>query len=292
MNKRDFIKTLGIIAASVPVMKLSAFSDVTGSLPSTKKMPVLFLGHGHPMNAIADNSFTQRLTKLGNTLQRPTAILILSAHWETRGTYVSTNPTPKAIYDFGDFDDRLFQVKYAPKGHPSLAKEVPKLLTSTTVKEHPTMGLDHGAWTVLKFLYPKADIPVFQMSIDYRQSMTTHFELGKQLAALRKKGVLIIGSGNIVHNLGQLDWRNINAKPHDWNVEFDKKVKGLLEKREFTTLVNYQKLGTSARLSIPTTDHYIPMIYTLGLATKEDKIQQLFEGYQYAGISMRCFQIG
>jgi 4,5-DOPA dioxygenase extradiol len=217
---------------------------------------------------------------------------MISAHWETAGTYVSTSPWPKTIYDFGNFDNRLFDITYEPKGSPEIAKEVKDLVTTTTILEDHNMGLDHGAWTVLKFIYPKADIPVFQMSLDYSKSAPFHYQLASELSSLRKKGVLIVGSGNIVHNLGRMDWRNINAKPHDWNIEFDNLVKNYINHHRFDELVAYEKLGASARLSIPTNDHYLPMLYTLGLAEKDDEIEHIYEGYQHAGISMRCFKIG
>lgn len=255
-------------------------------------MPALFIGHGHPMNALLNNSFTQRLQRIGKEIDKPNAILILSAHWETKGTYVSTNPWPKTIYDFGRFDDRLFDIIYEPQGHPELAKEVISLVKNTSVIEDETMGLDHGAWTVLKYIYPKQDIPVFQLSIDYSKDADFQYQLGQQIKSLRKKGVLIIGSGNIVHNLGRMDWNDIDAKPFDWNLEFDYQVKELLEKREFQELVNFKNLGKAARISIPSNDHYFPMLFSLGLYERSDEIEQIYEGYQYGGISMRCFKIG
>ena len=273
-------------------MKLKDLENITKDFGSTSKMPALFVGHGHPMNAIVDNDFTQRLKKLGSEIDKPKAILMISAHWETPGTYVSTNPWPQTIYDFGRFDDRLFQIKYEPQGHPELAKEVARIVTIDDVKEDNHMGLDHGAWTVLRHIFPEADIPVFQLSVNYRKHPSFHFGLGSQLAQLRNKGVMIIGSGNIVHNLGRMDWHNIDAKPYDWTLEFDNLVREKINKNEFDDLVNYQKLGKSALLSIPTNDHYLPMLYTLGMASSDDEVEHIYEGYQYAGISMRCFKIG
>lgn len=273
-------------------MQLSELKNITDQFSKSKKTPLLFIGHGHPMNAILNNDFTHSLTKLGESIEKPNAILMISAHWETVGTYISTNPAPKTIYDFGRFDDRLFQVKYEPKGAPELAKEVIKSVNSINIVEDKTMGLDHGAWTVLKFIYPKADVPVFQMSLDYTKPTQFHYELGKELKSLREKGVLIISSGNIVHNLGLADWHNMYAKPHAWNVEFDEIVKTAIDNRQFESLINYQQLGLAAKLSIPTNDHYLPLMYSFGLASTEEPVKYLYEGFQNASISMRCFQIG
>lgn len=292
MKRRQFVKALSLSPIVADSMRLNTLKKITDDYRNTDKMPVLFIGHGHPMNAILDNRFTKRLTALGNEIEKPSAVLVISAHWQTRGTYVSTNPWPKTIYDFGNFDDRLFNITYEPNGHPRLAREVARLIDIDQVYEDQHMGLDHGTWTVLKYIYPNADIPVFQLSMNHLKAPSFHFELGKQLKSLRNKGVLIIGSGNIVHNLGRLDWSDIDAKPHDWALEFDDKVKGLIKNRQFNQLVNYQQLGNSALLSIPTNDHYLPMLHTLGLADKEDNIEHIFEGYQYAGVSMRCFRIG
>ena len=292
MKRRNVLKALSLLPLSGAAMKLSDLSLLSGDFPKTKKMPVLFVGHGHPMNAILDNDFTRKLGQIGSEIDKPKAILMVSAHWETNGTYISTNPAPKTIYDFGRFDDRLFDIKYEPAGAPDIAREVKKVVTIEDIKEEERMGLDHGAWTVLKFIYPEADVPVFQLSLNYKEAANFHFELGSQLSSLREKGVLIIGSGNVVHNLRQMDWHNINAEPHDWNLEFDGIVKTYLEQRRFKELVNFKNLGQAARLSIPTDDHYLPMLYTLGLTGPSDEIEQIFEGYQYAGISMRCFKIG
>lgn len=275
---------------AVGAMKIREFESVTKSFSNTPKMPVLFIGHGHPMNALFDNDFTRTLQQIGKSIEKPNAVMVVSAHWETKGTYVSVNAQPKTIYDFGGFDDALFRIKYEPSGSPELARQVISHLPF--VKEDHQMGLDHGAWTVLKFIYPKADIPVFQLSIDFNQSPQQHFEMAQALRKMREKGVLIIGSGNIVHNLRLLDWKNINAKTQDWAIEFDTTVKNKINSGDFKSLVNYNALGKAAQLSIPTADHYLPMLYTLGLASKEEPVTYLYEGFQYANISMRCFKIG
>jgi 4,5-DOPA dioxygenase extradiol len=292
MERKQFLKFLALAPFTSAAMKLNDLKNITDSFTTSAKMPVLFIGHGHPMNAILDNNFTQSLTKLGKSIEKPNAILVISAHWETVGTFVSTNPFPRTIYDFGNFDKKLFDIKYEPKGHPELAKELIKTVETVKIKEDDSMGLDHGAWTVLKFIFPKADVPVFEMSMDYSKGAEFHYSLGKELAKLRKKGVMIICSGNIVHNLNILDWNNIDAKPFDWNVEFDNLVKKNIDNRTFNPLVNFQNLGKAAKLSIPTTDHYYPMLYSLGMVQKYEPIKHIYEGYQYGGISMRCFKIG
>lgn len=292
MKRRDFTKLLSIAPFTPLAMKLKDLNNITNVFGGTSKMPALFIGHGHPMNALFDNAFTQRLNRLGKEIERPNAILMVSAHWETSGTYVSTNPWPKTIYDFGRFDDRLFKIKYEPQGHPSLAKEVQSMVTSEIVQEDSRMGLDHGAWSVLMHIFPEANIPVFQLSINYKEGPAFHYQLGKELAALRKKGVLIIGSGNIVHNLRKVDWKNIDAPPLDWNLEFDNLVKQHIDNRTIQPLINYQSMGNIAQLSIPTNDHYLPMLYSLGVMENDDTIEHIYEGYQYASLSMRCFKIG
>jgi len=274
-------------------MKLKELANIAGNFPIREKsMPMLFIGHGHPMNALMDNAFTQRLTKLGKDMDKPSAVLVISAHWETIGTYVSVNPAPRTIYDFGGFSEELFRIKYEPQGHPEFARELKSMVSLTDVIEDYNMGLDHGAWTVLKFIWPQADVPVFQMSMDYAKPASFHFQLGEQLKSLRRKGVLILCSGNVVHNLRMLDWRDIDAKPYDWNVDFDQFVKEQLENRNFEALINYQNLGTAAQWSVPTNDHYLPLMYALGLIHKDEPITHIFEGYQYGSLSMRCFQAG
>ncbi len=290
MKRSDFLKLLVLSPFTTAAMKINELQKITDQFTKTEKMPVLFIGHGHPMNALFDNQFTQTLQQIGKTIQKPNAIMVISAHWQTQGTFVSVNPAPHTIYDFGGFDEKLFQVKYEPKGHPQLAKEVVAQLP--LVQEDENMGLDHGAWTILKFLFPNADIPVFQFSIDYSQSAARHFGMAQALKKMREKGVLIIGSGNIVHNLRRVDYYNIDAKTQDWAIEFDELVKSKLNTFDFTSLIEYKKLGMAAQLSVPTEDHYLPMIYTLGLAEKDDPIHYLYEGFQFANISMRCFKIG
>ena len=251
------------------------------------KMPVFFIGHGSPMNAIEDNSFTKSLSKMDKDLkEKPTAILVISAHWLTDGSYVNTTANPELIYDFYGFPDELYKVQYPATGAPEYAKMVTELILG--VKENKKRGLDHGTWTILKYLFPKADIPTFQLSIDYHRPMQYHFDLAAKLNGLREKGVLIIGSGNIVHNLQMMD----ETKTYDWAIEFDELSKKLINEKDFDSLIDYKKFGKSAVLSIPTVDHYVPMLYALAVSDKKEKIVFTYEGIDLASISMRCFRIG
>jgi 4,5-DOPA dioxygenase extradiol len=257
-----------------------------------RRMPVLFIGHGHPINAVLDNDFTTMLRSVGEEIEKPEAILVISAHWETVGTYVATSLNPRTIYDFGRFDDRLYNLDYHPSGSPELAHEIIDNVQLTSIMGDEHMGFDHGAWTILRFLRPKADVPVLEMSLDYGRGAAYHYELAKQLKYLRQKGVLIVCSGNIVHNLGRIDWRNIDATPHDWNVDFDNTVKSHLDDQNFEKLINYAQFGELAKLAIPTNEHYLPMIYSIGMLEKNEHVTHLFEGYQFGSMSMRCFRIG
>jgi 4,5-DOPA dioxygenase extradiol len=291
MERLQFLKTMASLPLLGASMKLEVFEKICNNFSNTKKTPLIFIGHGHPINALLNNDFTQNLNQIGATIEKPNAIMIISAHWTTKGTFVSVNSQPKAIYDFGKIDDRLLKIKYEPNGHPQLARQVIEIAPNYHIQEDQSMGLDHGAWTVLKHLYPKADIPVFELSIDDSQSSSYHFELANTLKKMREKGVLIIASGNIVHNLKVIDWNNINAKPLDWAIEFDEIVKSKLSSQNFKDLVNYEQLGSIFQLAHPTNEHYLPMLYTLGLADKTEEVKYLFEGFQFGSASMRCFQI-
>lgn len=255
------------------------------------KQPAIFLGHGHPLNAIQKNDYTDALTKFGNTLPEPKAILVISAHWETNGTFVSTNPNPHTVYDFGNFHPDLFKITYPAKGSPEFAQLIRKAIGEDIVKEDSQAGFDHGVWTLLKYVFPDADVPVVQLSIDYTKSPAYHYELSAKLKALREQGLMIIGSGNIVHNLMMIDWKNRDAKPFDWAVEFDKSVKKNLLEFNHDPLINYEKLGRSATKSVPTNDHYIPMLFIAALQEKNEKVNFIYEGFEYAAISLRGFMI-
>jgi 4,5-DOPA dioxygenase extradiol len=266
-------------------------------LKKSERMPVLFIGHGSPMNVILKNSFTRGLENLGLSLPRPEAIMVISAHWLTSGTYVGCMERPKTIYDFYGFPDELYRIKYPCEGSPRHARMVTELSNRAQIKCHRNWGLDHASWAILKHIYPQADIPVFEMSLDYSYNewnpkpLEYYYQLGSELKELRQKGVLIIGSGNMVHNLGLIDFQ-IDTKPYDWAVEFDEKLKTKLINRNHTDLVSYKNMGRTASLAVPTLDHYLPMIVVIGLQGKEESLTFIYEGIQNASISMRSFRIG
>lgn len=253
-------------------MKISSLREITGSFANTERMPVLFLGHGSPMNAIEENEFSSGFRKAGQELPPPIAVLCISAHWETRGTYVTAMEHPRTIHDFGGFPRELFEVQYPAPGSPELAKEVKGLVTTTDVGLDEKWGLDHGAWTVIKHLYPKADVPVIQMSLDYSQPAKYHYELARELASLRRKGVLIVGSGNMVHNLGMVAWDRLNDSDYgyDWAIEASNKMKSCILSGDHQPLVNFQAQGKAFNLAIPTPEHFLPLLYTLALQEKDE----------------------
>lgn len=267
-------------------MKLNELNNITSGFTGTEKMPVLFIGHGNPMNAITDNLYSNTWKAMGEKLTTPKAILCVSAHWLTNGTSVTMADHPKTIHDFGGFPQELFNVQYPAPGAADYAKMAIESVTSKVVHEDFEWGLDHGAWSVLKNMYPKADIPVFQMSIDYAKPPQYHFNLAKEFYALRNKGVLIISSGNVVHNLGVISWDG-KIKAYDWALEFDGLVKASIENNHPAALIDYQKLGKLASMAHPTNDHYLPLMYTLGLRDKADQVQFFNESMDLGSISMR-----
>ena len=275
-------------------MTLNDLQNISDHFPNTEKMPVLFLGHGSPMNAIEENQFVQGFRNISKEIPIPNAILCVSAHWFTNGTFVTAMEMPKTIHDFGGFPPELFAVQYPAKGSPELAKVTSELLLPEIVHEDHSWGLDHGAWSVIRHLYPKADIPVIQLSIDYTKPAQYHFDLAKKLQKLREKGVLIIGSGNIVHNLRMVDFRNINTigYGYDWAIEAREKTNNWLLDGDFQQLIDYQKQGNALQLAIPTPDHYLPLLYTLGLKEKSENLS-LFNNELIAGsLSMTSVRIG
>ena len=262
-------------------------------MDNTETMPALFLGHGSPMNAILENEYVSNFRKLGNELTKPKAILCISAHWETRGTYVTAMENPKTIHDFGGFPQALFDVQYPAKGHPELAEEAKNLVTNAEVELDHKWGLDHGAWSVIRHLYPKADVPVIQMSIDYSKPPQYHYDLAKQLSSLRRKGVLIVGSGNMVHNLRMVDWKRLNDNyGYDWTIEVNEKMKAYITNGDHQSLIDFQKQGKSFQLAIPTPEHYLPLLYTLGLQEDKEEVQ-LFNDQAVGGsVTMTSLKIG
>jgi 4,5-DOPA dioxygenase extradiol len=289
MNRKSFIIVFGfsIIGAMMSIVdELETFSN-------TEKMPLLFLGHGSPMNAIENNQFTDGFKNICNTIPKPNAVLCISAHWVTRGTSVTAMEIPKTIHDFGGFPRELFEVQYPAKGSPELAKLLKKTISSQNIELDTKWGLDHGTWSVVKHLYPDANIPVIQLSISATSDMKYHFELSEKLSFLREKGILIIGSGNIVHNLGMVDFQNFHLDNYgfDWALEARDIINKYIISEDFEPLINYQKLGKAVQYSIPTPEHYIPLLYILGLKQKNEKIQ-IFNDKMVAGsLSMTSLKI-
>ncbi len=254
-------------------MNLNSLQKITATLSNTSKMPVLFVGHGNPMNAIEENEFVTAFRQLGKNLIRPHAILCVSAHWETKGTFVTAMENPPTIHDFGGFPQALFDVQYPSPGSPELAKETKDTIKIADVGLDDLWGLDHGAWSVIKHLYPNADIPVVQISIDYTKPPQYHYELAKELAKLRQKGVLIIGSGNMVHNLKLVAWNKLNTQyAFDWAIEANETMKHYILDDNHKSLINFKSQGKAFDLAIPTPEHFLPLIYTLALKEKNDAV--------------------
>jgi 4,5-DOPA dioxygenase extradiol len=254
-------------------MTLGTFNQFTGGLKEQETlMPVLFIGHGSPMNGIENNAFSNYWKQLAKEIPVPKAVLVISAHWLTRGTKITAMDFPPTIHDFGGFPKELFAVQYPAPGSPELAKETASIITSAKVEMDHDWGLDHGAWTIVRHMYPNADIPVLQLSIDYTKSPQYHYELAKELYALRKRGVLILGSGNMVHNLRMVAWDKINEPEYgyDWALQMNAKFKELIANDQHDQLIHFQNLGREAQLSIPTPEHYLPLLYTLGLKGKNE----------------------
>jgi 4,5-DOPA dioxygenase extradiol len=295
-NRRGFLLNTATLSAGAALATLSTISSLAHAAGGAAKvrMPVIFIGHGTPMNAVRQSAFTRRLSTWGRELPRPTAILSVSAHWLSRGaTGVGIQERPKTIHDFGGFPQELFDVQYPAPGHPELAREVASLVRQTRVTPTQQWGLDHGTWTVLKHLYPKADVPVFQLSIDYDKPAAFHYALGQELAALRDKGVLILGSGNVVHNLRATD-RGVPdgmKASRAWAQSFDEAVKSALAERDHAALQNYAKLEGAAT-AVATPDHYFPFLYALGAGGAQQAPKTVHEGFQSGTISMRCVQFG
>ncbi len=272
-------------------MTLKEFQTAAESLPHTQNMPALFVGHGSPMNAIEDNTYARAWKKLGGALPRPAAILAISAHWLTEGTFVHVAKKPRTIHDFWGFPKALYDMTYPCPGAPEYARATADTTKGVQIREDRDWGVDHGTWIVLHRMYPDADIPVFQMSIDISRPASFHYELGRTLAPLRKRGVLIMGSGNVVHNLGKIAWEK-DAEPFDWALEFDATAKELLAKGDHGALISFEDLGHAASLAIPTPDHYWPLLYTIGLQEKSDGLSFPVEGIAHGSVSMRAIRIG
>jgi 4,5-DOPA dioxygenase extradiol len=258
----------------------------------TKPLPAIFFGHGNPMNALQYNEWTQAWTTIGATLPHPRAILCVSAHWYLPATLVTAAPAPRTIHDFGGFPRELYQVQYPAPGSPEVARRVQEVLAPLAVDLDHAWGLDHGTWSVLRHVYSTAEIPVLQLSIDETQPAAFHFEVGTRLGPLRDEGILIMGSGNLVHNLHTYAWGRQIPEPFDWAVRFETAAKNLMVNGEFEPLINYESLGRDALLSIPTPDHYLPLLYVLGTRRKNEAITFPVEGVDGGSISMLAVQVG
>jgi 4,5-DOPA dioxygenase extradiol len=255
-------------------------------------LPAVFFGHGNPMNAVTSNGYTEAWRRMGQETPRPKAILSISAHWFVPETGVTISTAPRTIHDFGGFPPELYKVHYPAPGDPALARRVQKLLSPLEVTLDNSWGLDHGTWSVLRHVYPAADIAVVQLSIDETKPAAFHFEIGKRLAPLRDEGVLIFGSGNLVHNLHTYAWGRHTRDPYDWAVRFESAAKEMILAGELKPLINYETLGTDAALSIPTPDHYLPLLYVLAAGQQDELIRFPVEGVDGGSISMLAVQIG
>lgn len=256
---------------------------------NTQPFPAVFVGHGSPMNAIEDNEFSRTWAELGASLPRPQAILCISAHWQTTGSQVTAMPQPKTIYDFYGFPPELYQQIYPAPGSAELARRVQSCLAPTPVALDESWGLDHGTWSVLLKMYPQADIPVVQLSLDASQPEPYHYELAKRLRPLRQEGVLVLGSGNIVHNLGRLQW---DGRPLDWAAEADRQVKQWIESGDHAAVARFPTSGQTGRLAVPTNEHFLPLLYVLALQEEGEKLRFFNEKLSLGSLSMRGVIIG
>lgn len=272
---------------------LTQFKTFSQNLPvQDHLMPVLFIGHGSPMNGIEDNEFSAQWVAMARDIPVPTAVIVVSAHWFTRGTHITAMDFPKTIHDFGGFPKALFDVEYPAPGNVELALETKKLIHTADVGLDHDWGLDHGAWTVVRHMYPEANIPVLQLSIDYTKDARYHYDLAKELYDLRRKGVLILGSGNMVHNLRMMSWEMINGGGYDWALEINDKFKSLILNNQHQPLMAYQTLGKEAMLAIPTPEHYLPLMYTLGLKTDQEAVSLFNDKAVGGSLTMTSVRIG
>ena len=271
-------------------MNLNELRKLTDPLATGSKMPVLFLGHGSPMNAIEQNEFSKGWAAIGKQLPRPAAILCVSAHWETQGTFITAMERPETIHDFSGFPKELYDVQYPAPGSPELAGETSNMIQHSKVALDENWGLDHGCWSVLKHLYPYADIPVLQLSLDRSQSPQFHYDLAKELAPLREKGILIVGSGNMVHNLRIMNW-NTPEQGFDWAMEANDSFKKLISKNDHNSLIQYKSLGSAIQQAVPTPEHYLPLLYTLGLKNGKDTLTFFNDKTIMGSISMTSLMI-
>ena len=267
---------------------LRKFGD---SLPGKQgTMPVLFVGHGNPMNAIEDNEFSRGWRTVGKELPAPRAILCISAHWETSGTFVTAVEKPRTIHDFFGFPDELFAVQYPASGSPALAQQTKEVVRKAAVELDTKWGLDHGCWSVVKHMYPNADVPIIELSLDFTKPARWHYELANDLSILREKGILIIGSGNMVHNLRMVNWEDPGGA-YDWAAEANERFKAFVAGDDHKSLIQYDSLGRAASLSIPTPEHFLPMLYVLGLKKENEGVRFFNDRLLMGSISMTSFEI-
>jgi 4,5-DOPA dioxygenase extradiol len=252
----------------------------------TTRMPAIFFGHGNPMNALASNAWTQSWAAFGRELPRPRAVLCISAHWYLSGTQVTAMQRPRTIHDFGGFPHELYEVEYAARGDPVLAKRVQTLLAPVPVGLDHEWGLDHGTWSVLRHVFPAADVPTIQLSLDETKPASFHYDLARRLSSLRDEGVLIVGSGNLVHNLHTYSWGRHPVEPFDWGIRFEQRARDLILAREHASLVNYESLGPDAMLAIPTPEHYLPLLYVLAQQQEGEPTTFPVAGFDGGSISM------
>jgi len=255
-------------------------------------LPAIFFGHGNPMNAVLNNHYTEGWRRIGVRTAKPRAILAISAHWFVPETGVTVSTAPRTIHDFGGFPRELYEIQYPAPGDPELARRVQKMLAPLEVRLDTSWGLDHGTWSVLRHVYPDASTPIVQLSIDEVQPPSFHFEIGRKLAVLREEGVLIVGSGNLVHNLHAYAWGRHVQEPFDWAIRFETEAKGLLLAGDHRPLINYETLGKEALLSVPTPDHYLPLLYVVGTRQRDDVITFPVEGVDGGSISMLTVRVG
>ncbi len=274
-------------------MNIKELQHFSYNFSVTEPMPVLFIGHGSPMNAIEENEFVNMWRSIGKSIPKPNAILCVSAHWETRGTYLTAMEKPTTIHDFGGFPKALFDVQYPALGSPELAKETQHIIKSAEVSLDYKWGLDHGSWSVIKAFFPNAEIPVIQMSLDYTQSPQRHYEIAQELTSLRKKGILIIGSGNLVHNLGLIAWDKMNTDnyAYEWATEANTKMKQFILANDHNSLINFRSQGKAFDLAIPSAEHYLPLLYALALKTPNEKVRFFNDKAVAGSISMTSLMI-
>lgn len=294
MNRKDFLKTLALLPITNQLLPLHALNSMTESPDSETLMPLLFLGHGSPMNAIEENEFVSGFRTISKSIPKPRAIVCVSAHWETKGSFVTAMANPRTIHDFGGFPKKLYEQQYPAPGQPKLAEDIKSQIKSNKIGLDQQWGLDHGAWSVIKHLYPKADVPVIQFSLDYTMSAKEHYELAKQLSFLRKKGILIIGSGNIVHNLGMVAWDKLNQSnfAFDWALEARQKINDAILNGNHKILTEYKQQGRAMQLAVPTPEHFLPLLYVMALKNKNEKLSLFNDKAVGGSLTMTSVKIG